>query len=226
MMNSFSRNALQPLCLMVCFVFLGGCFGHYQTSPSLDPVHVTSAERGLASWYGPSFHGKPSASGERYDMWALTAAHQTLPFGTWVHVQKISTGETVTVRINDRGPFIKGRIIDLSYAAARELTMIGEGTAEVALTILGSQNASIPSQEANQHFWVQAGAFAALTEAMTLRERLAQDYPYVRVKTVNLPSGEWHRVQVGTFPSRQTAQAVSNTLEKEFGVQSLIVTSN
>lgn len=159
-------------------------------------------------------------------MWALTAAHQTLPFGTWIHVKRISTGEAVTVRINDRGPFIKGRIIDLSYAAARELTMIGEGTAEVILTILDSQKVSRASQVGNRKFWVQAGAFATLTEAMTLRERLAQDYEYVRVQTVNLSSGEWHRVQVGTYLSRQAAQAASNTLEKELGVQSLIVTSN
>ncbi len=205
---------------------MGGCFGHYQASPSLDPNHSARTEQGMASWYGPSFHGKASASGEPYDMWALTAAHQTLPFGTWVQVKKVSTGGTVTVRINDRGPFIKGRIIDLSYAAARELTMIGEGTAEVALTILDSQNSSLTSQASGQHFWVQAGAFASLTEAMMLRERLTQDYESVRVQTVNLPSGEWHRVQVGTFPSRQTALAVSSTLEKELGVQTLIVTSN
>lgn len=211
---------------MVCFLFTGGCIGHYQTSPSLDQDQSARSERGMASWYGPSFHGKPSASGERYDMWALTAAHQTLPFGTWVQVKKVSTGETVTVRINDRGPFIKGRIIDLSYAAARELTMIGEGTAEVTLTILDSQNVSLPFQVGNQQFWVQAGAFATLTEAMSLRERLAQDYEYVRVQTVNLSSGEWHRVQVGTYSSRQAAQAVSNTLQKKLGVQSLIVTSN
>jgi rare lipoprotein A len=211
---------------MVCFVFMGGCVGHYQTSPSLDQDQPAGSERGMASWYGPSFHGKPSASGERYDMWALTAAHQTLPFGTWVKVKKVSTGETVTVRINDRGPFIKGRIIDLSYAAARELTMIGEGTAEVILTILDSQNSSLPSQVGNKQFWVQAGAFATLTEAMTLRERLAQDYEYVRVQTVNLSSGEWHRVQVGTYSSRKASQAVSNTLKKELGVQSLIVTNN
>ncbi|MEX2490654.1 MAG: septal ring lytic transglycosylase RlpA family protein [Nitrospirales bacterium] len=180
----------------------------------------------MASWYGPSFHGKPSASGERYDMWALTAAHQTLPFGTWIRVKKVSTGEAVTVRINDRGPFIKGRIIDLSYAAARELTMIGDGTAEVTLTILDSRNASLPSQVGNQQFWVQAGAFDTLTEAMTLRERLAQDYEYVRVQTVHLASGEWHRVQVGTYSSRQAAQTASKTLERELGVQPLIVTSN
>ena len=89
----------------------------------------------------------------------LTAAHQTLPFGTWVQVTNVETGKTVTVRINDRGPFIKGRIIDLSYAAARKLAMIGEGTAEVALTIVGPRNASIPSIGASTRFWVQSWSF-------------------------------------------------------------------
>ncbi len=83
-------------------------------------------------------------------MWALTAAHQTLPFGTWVQVKKVSTGQTVQVRINDRGPFIKGRIIDLSYAAARELGMIGEGTAEVILTILTNSRLAIPHKQSQQ----------------------------------------------------------------------------
>ena len=225
-MNLFTCHALQRLCLVACFVVMGGCFGRYQAPPSLGSEQSTRTERGMASWYGPSFHGKPSASGEPYDMWALTAAHQSLPFGTWVQVEKLSTGQTVTVRINDRGPFIKGRIIDLSYAAARELTMIGEGTADVALTILDSQNAFLPSQRKKQHFWVQAGAFATLTEAMTFRERLAHDYASVRVQTVHLPSGEWHRVQVGAFPSRQGAQVISRTLENELGIQTLIVTSN
>lgn len=211
------------LTLILGMFLISGCLGNYPKPSSPDIGH---SQRGMASWYGPSFHGKPSASGEPYDMWALTAAHQTLPFGTWVQVQKVSTGKTVTVRINDRGPFIGGRIIDLSYAAARELMMIGEGTAEVALTIQSSHNSSLPPQESQQQFWVQAGSFTTLTEAMTLREQLAGDYSHVRVKTVNLPSGEWHRVQVGTFPSKKTAQAIVNNLKHEFGVNSLILTSN
>ncbi len=104
---------------------------------------------------------------------SLTAAHRTLPFGTWVQVTKVGTGKTVIVRINDRGPFIRGRTIDLSYAAARELAMIGEGTADVALTIVSPHNAMIPAIGAPTRFWVQAGAFTALMEAMTLRGRFA-----------------------------------------------------
>ncbi len=93
-------------------------------------------ERGTASWYGPGFHGRRTASGERFDQEALTAAHPHLPFGTRVLVRREDTGETVVVRINDRGPFKRGRIIDLSYAAARAIGMDRSGTAPVALYLL------------------------------------------------------------------------------------------
>ncbi len=93
-------------------------------------------EVGIASWYGPGFHGKTTANGELYDMYAYTAAHKTLPFGTVVKVVDLRTGRSVVVRINDRGPFVPGRIIDLSYAAALELGIVERGTAEVGLIIL------------------------------------------------------------------------------------------
>lgn len=93
-------------------------------------------EVGIASWYGPGFHGRTTANGELYDMYAFTAAHKTLPFGTVVKVVDLRTGRSVVVRINDRGPFVPGRIIDLSYAAALELGIVERGTAEVGLIIL------------------------------------------------------------------------------------------
>jgi rare lipoprotein A len=93
-------------------------------------------EVGIASWYGPGFQGKTTANGELYDMFAYTAAHKTLPFGTVVEVVNLETGRSVVVRINDRGPFIPGRIIDLSYVAAQELGIVDQGTARVGLIIL------------------------------------------------------------------------------------------
>lgn len=93
-------------------------------------------ERGVASWYGPGFHGRKTASGEVFDQEALTAAHPRLPFGTRVLVRRVDTGETVVVRINDRGPFKKGRVIDLSRAAARAIGLVQSGTAEVAIFLL------------------------------------------------------------------------------------------
>lgn len=95
----------------------------------------SSYQSGVASWYGGNFHGRTTANGEKYDMWALTAAHKTLPFGTRVKVTNTSNGDTVIVRINDRGPFVAGRVIDLSRAAANEIGM--GGLAKVKLTVLG-----------------------------------------------------------------------------------------
>ena len=222
MSRSLSSSNLY-IYLILGWLLMAGCVAHDKKIPSLNNE---SSQFGMASWYGPSFHGKPSASGEPYDMWALTAAHRTLPFGTLVQVTKVETGKRVTVRINDRGPFVKGRIIDLSYAAARELAMIGEGTAHVSLTVVSPSNDSLSSIRAPSRFWVQAGSFTTLMEAMTLRERLASQYDHVRVQTVNLPSGEWHRVQVGIFGSKKKAQIAARALQNNFGGNPLILISN
>ena len=210
--------------LLAGLLMLGGCMSGYHRT---DPVGIGDALRGMASWYGPSFHGKPSASGEQFDMWALTAAHRSLPFGTIVQVESLETGKTVKVRINDRGPFIRGRIIDLSYAAARELAMIGKGTDEVVLTIIsaGEGETTQKDQQGNQ-FWVQAGSFQALTEAVSFQEQLRQHYSGMRLQTVHLPSGEWHRVQIGGFPSAQNAQRVVYELEQQFNINPLLVQDN
>jgi len=93
-------------------------------------------QEGIASWYGQEFQGRPTASGERFDMHALTAAHRTLPFGARVQVTNLENGKSVVVRINDRGPNQKGRLIDLSYAAAKQLDLIGTGTAKVRIQVL------------------------------------------------------------------------------------------
>lgn len=212
--------------LSMVFCMLAGCAGGYHR---IEPMTSEHRQRGIASWYGPSFHGNPTASGEPYDMWALTAAHRTLPFGTKVFVQRTDTGKTVTVRINDRGPFIRGRVIDLSYGAARELTMIGEGTADVILTILDSPspgNSGNLSNGRNEKYWVQAGSFSSLPPAVSLREKLVSQYPQVRLKTVDLPSGQWHRVQVGIFHSQEKAQTVKTELEKQFHLDPLLIKDN
>ena len=105
-------------------------------APSLAGKAYT--EEGLASWYGKKFQGKKTASGEKFDMHKLTAAHRTLPFGTRVKVTRIDNGKSVVVKINDRGPFVKGRIIDLSKAAAKKLDMINAGVARVRIKVVKS----------------------------------------------------------------------------------------
>ena len=211
--------------ILAFFILMAGCAGGH---PQPRPMIQETLQRGVASWYGPSFHGNPTANGEPYDMWALTAAHRTLPFGTRVLVQSVETGKSVTVRINDRGPFIRGRIIDLSYGAARELSMIGKGTENVSLTILDSPKPSSGHKTTGgpAGYWVQVGSFTALTQAVSLQQQLANQYPNIRLKTVDLPTGQWHRIQVGIFSSQEKAKSVATELEKQFGIDPLLIEDN
>ncbi len=109
--------------------------------PVTTSIAATGVISGVASWYGPGFHGRKTASGERYNMNALTAAHKTLPFGTRVRVTNRNNGKSVVVKINDRGPYVGGRVIDLSRGAARSIGMIGTGTAKVTVEVLGKGSA-------------------------------------------------------------------------------------
>jgi rare lipoprotein A len=122
--------------MMRRFVFPMVCFCGLWTAPSAQSVQPPS-ERGIASWYGAPYHGQRSASGEIYDQEKLTAAHRTLPFGTRVRVRRLDREGSVVVRINDRGPFVKSRIIDLSHAAAVRLGMTDGGVAQVTLEVVG-----------------------------------------------------------------------------------------
>src|SRR5947208_14632673 len=118
----------------------GGCVapppGPAASAPSPQPQPTTVTLTGRASWYGEAHHGRLTASGERYDMHALTAAHRSLPFGTRLRVTNLTNGESVEVRVNDRGPVVPGRILDLSYAAARKLQAVGAGVIPVRITVL------------------------------------------------------------------------------------------
>ena len=122
------------LTLLLVVLLAGACVA--RRAPSTQPRATAVTETGIASWYGERFHGRRTASGERFDMHALTAAHRTLAFGSIVRVTEIRSGESVDVRINDRGPANGARIIDLSYAAARELGMLRRGLARVKLTVI------------------------------------------------------------------------------------------
>jgi rare lipoprotein A len=132
---SLSRAGLGGLLIVACLA--AACAGRKGavTVPGGTPG-AKAHERGTASWYGRKFHGRKTASGERYDMHEMTAAHRSLPFGTVVQVVRLDSGEAVVVRINDRGPFVDGRIIDLSYAAAAEIDMVRDGVAQVELYLL------------------------------------------------------------------------------------------
>lgn len=132
-------------------------------------------ERGVASWYGPSFHGESTSSGEKYDMYGMTAAHKTLPLPTYARVTNLKNGRSVVVRINDRGPFVSNRLIDLSYSAAAKLDMLKEGTTLVevkALTVAEPDVLTRSAETPPPALYVQAGAFADQNNAQRVLDRL------------------------------------------------------
>lgn len=153
----------------------------------------SGVEVGLASWYGQEFQGRPTSSREVFNMNDMTAAHRTLPFGTHVMVTNLENDRSVVVRINDRGPFVRGRVIDLSYAAARVLGLIGPGTARVRLENMGGFRE--PARESGR-IWLQVGAFSVQENAYALKKRLDKTYPGVVVTTLKTGSGIYFRVRV------------------------------
>ncbi len=191
-------------------------------------------EKGICSWYGPDFHGKPTSSGETYDQFGFTAAHRTLPFNTQVRVRNPANNKEILVRINDRGPFLKDRILDLSYSGAKELGLVGPGTASIELEALGileevEDNGKTVTRLVQQvdfqkgDFAVQIGAFKALQNALTLKERLRTDYPQVEV-TETVRSGEtFFRVRLAHCTELQEAIRLQKQLEDKGLSQALIV---
>lgn len=172
-------------------------------------------QKGIASWYGRDFHGKKTSNGERYNMHAMTAAHKTLPLGTWVKVRNLSNGKTVEVRINDRGPFVRGRVIDLSFKAAKKLAVVGPGTAKVEVIALGRGSARPDSDKADAQqpvhqtkapkavdfysglFTFQVGAFEDRTNAQHLVAKLNQKYKHAHIAPYNDGNRTLYRVRVG-----------------------------
>ena len=168
-------------------------------------------ETGVASWYGQEFHGRPTSSREVFDMNDMTAAHRTLPFGTYVMVTNLANDRSAVVRINDRGPFVRGRIIDLSYAAARVLGIVGPGTARVRLETLRGFKA--PDDSGRSTVWIQVGAFSVQENAYAIKRRLDGAYPGVVVARLETDRGTYFRVRVRT--SEGDAQGLARRLAGE-----------
>jgi rare lipoprotein A len=162
--GSSRSPSLDRVRVLVCLGLVAVLAGCGSNPPPLTSVPDGWSEEGEASWYGPGFHGKRTASGEVYNMEAMTAAHRRLPFGTRVRVRNLDNGRVTEVRINDRGPFAHGRILDLSRAAARELGVLGPGVARVRLELLEAS----PLQDCSL---VQVGAFGDPANAAALARR-------------------------------------------------------
>jgi rare lipoprotein A len=197
--------------LAACAVTAGvGCAARQPTALPAPPLHVSRARTpirtvvGIASWYGPGFNGRPTATGDIYDQDQMTAASSIFPLGANVIVTDLGSGRAVEVLINDRGPFVKGRKIDLSYGAARALGMVGPGTAAVRMDLVSTpavDPAGIPQ------YFVQAGSYADERNAENIRERLATHYSDVRLSELDTPGGRYYRVRMGGFATREQARA-------------------
>lgn len=183
--------------------------------PREDPGYD---QTGIASWYGPKFHGRPTANGETFDMYRVSAAHNTLPMPVMVRVTNLENGKSVVLRVNDRGPFARGRIIDLSYRAARLLDFVEQGTARVRVQYVGpagvggDQAAPVRVQRVDvrqnrpvaSELYVQAGSFSDPQNARRLRDQLTHLGP-VRVVGAVVNGRDFYRVRVG--PLNNVAQA-------------------
>lgn len=163
----------------------------------------------MASWYGEPFHGRATASGEIYDMHGLTAAHRDLPLGTRAEVKNLDNGRQVEVVVNDRGPFVRGRILDLSYGAARQLGMVGAGLARVEIRVL-EVGTGRPGPTLGTRFTVQLGAFQDRKNAERLLAKVRPHAPEAELVTEE----GWHRVRVGRFRDQTTAEQLKVELEE------------
>ena len=206
--------------LVLIALALAGC-AHRKRARTTPPPPAAPGpgytETGLASWYGHPYHGRAAANGEIYDMETMVAAHRTLPFDTWVRVVNLANDKSVQVRIIDRGPFVDGRIIDLSHAAAKAIDLIGPGVAQVRVEIVRMPEALGPVL-----FAVQVGSFRERANAERMRARMADLYGSARLVLRQGSPSVW-RVLVGSEPSENEANALSERIHAESGEKNAFV---
>lgn len=183
--------------------------------------HNGFVQEGMASWYGKKFHGRKTSNGETYNMYDMTAAHKTLPMGVFVKVTNKATGQQAIVRVNDRGPFVAGRIIDLSYTAAHKVGVVGPGTAPVVIEALGYRaDGSTPARPTYTQpksydigtFAVQVGAFSERGNAVRLAAEMRSKYGFAKLNEAWVNGKRFYRVWVGQFPSLEKAEQIKVTL--------------
>lgn len=183
-------------------------------------------QRGVASWYGPNFHGKRTSSGDIYNMHAMTAAHKTLPIPVYVKVKNLSNGKTAVVLVNDRGPFAHNRIIDLSFAAAKKLGVVGPGTANVEIVALNSSGnisraptRAIPFKPENKqpaNMFIQLGSFGSKDNALKLSNELkTKKETAIVIKQVKTGKSAFFRVQIGPLLDLSEANSIQKRLNRK-----------
>lgn len=174
------------------------------------------SEEGRASWYGGKFHGRKTANGEVYNMYKMTGAHKILPMNTMVRVTNLDNGKSTKVRINDRGPFVRGRVIDVSKAAAQELDMIRSGTARVRVETLDVVPGYTPDGDMPGVFFVQVGSFTVKGNAENMLSTMRRRYEKSRLKAALIGGKRFWRVQAGAFATLHAAEKAQKKLERTY----------
>lgn len=211
-MCGLSRHQLRLAVPGLLLLLAAGC-----SARRFDRPQGGSVQQGIASWYGEPFHGRQTASGEVYDMHGLSAAHRDLPLGTRVEVTNLENGRRVELVINDRGPFVRGRVLDLSYGAAERLGTVRAGLARVEIRVL-EMGGGRPGPSLASAYTVQVGAFRERRKAEELEERLRRDRDSVRVEETD----GWYRVRIGSFSSDSEARELQKRLRAQ-GFQALVI---
>ncbi len=211
----------------------------YTPMTAIAPYH----ERGIASWYGRRYHGRPTSSGEPYDMYAMTAAHPTLPIPSYARVTRVDTGQSIVVRINDRGPFLHDRLIDLSWSGAARLGFVERGSAQVtveAITSFGAASANTVAEadlnapapapalaravsEVPGGFWLQFGAYASAQRAQTELERLRGELPWLQAQLGVHADGALYKLQAGPWPGRGAVSEAVRRIRDEATIEPYVV---
>jgi rare lipoprotein A len=194
----------------------------YVPQSSLAPFR----QAGVGSWYGRRYHGAPTSSGERYDMYAMTAAHPTLPIPSYARVTNTANGRSVVVRINDRGPFHSDRIIDLSYTAAWKLGYVEAGSARVEVeSVLPGKAEPVQEVKAEaQGVYLQLGAFSARETAENFRIRIYRELAWLSESIQVVPGGTVFRLHLGPYRSPEEARTVADRIQAEFNLRPMLVT--
>jgi len=207
-------SKIRTSCLLLFIFLLSFC---------IRKVYFPSekVQTGLASWYGPGFHGKRTASGEIFNMYELTAAHRTFPIGSYVMVTNLENGKSVLVRINDRGPFVKGRIIDLSYAAAKLIGLIGPGVAPVRVELLSYDRVPYEkkiSLKEGRIIAIQVGAFIEKENALKLKKILSHKYEGVYMETFKTRTTKYYRVRIKVKNEVQVFELAERLIKDGYSV--------
>ncbi len=213
------------LCILTCLFLLESNPAYSGTTPYkvmgkwYYPIKTVRnfKQRGLASWYGKKFHGRKTANGEVYNMYAMTAAHKTLPLGVFVEVFNVANGKNCIVRVNDRGPFVKNRIIDLSYKAAKILGVDGPGTAKVMIKVVSDKKLyktgrNYKKRYLKEYYTIQIASFRDLSRAVTMRDLLDKTFRFARIKKTSDGVDTFHRVRVGRSKTLDKAMEYEKTV--------------